>query len=58
MSSKEVDSAPNYLYDLCDDKKWDEVRGYLKQSNLSTDIKKDQIHWKNKYGLTTFFTIN
>ena len=53
MSSKEVDS-PNYLYDLCDEKKWNEVREYLKRSYLSNEVKEQQIYWKTKQGSTTF----
>ena len=53
MSSEELDS-PHNLFDLCYDTKWDEMREYVDRSDLSNDVKRQQICWKNKNGLTCF----
>lgn len=53
MSSEDLDS-PRYLYKLCFDKKWGEMREHLERSDLSTDVKKQQIYCKDKDRRTTF----
>ncbi|GFH56740.1 hypothetical protein CTEN210_13216 [Chaetoceros tenuissimus] len=58
--AKVSDPADNasFLSDLCLLAKWTEARDFLNQDDISNDMKKEQIQWKEwkdkKYGLTTF----
>lgn len=44
--------SPDYLYNLCSERKWNDTREHLKRSDLSNNLKKEQIQWKDENGST------